>query len=366
MTRARQVKAKPKRKADKKRTLRQVDDSILQLRLTIQESCPRIWREVLVPAEFPLSDLHLVIQAAMGWSNREVHQFEMEDKGYAPPEQAAGSGLEDEQEVTVGALLPRPKMSIYYAYDYIRGDYFEVDVRLVQRQAKQEGEIYPRCIAGAHAGPLEGGEGIWTYNEMAEAWRMKEEIDEETRRWLGPAFDPDRFDLEETDRQVRAYRELAESQGPGTTRGDEEEFEPWGEDDEDWLFPYDANEGPDPERWLELDESERIEAVMGYHEVMQRELGQRGADPALHAMMHAVVETQLADGSLKAVPAALERLEGQGLSRHDAVHAIGGIVAKHLWRMMKEQVEFDEERYNSELGRLTRESWEALADEDTE
>jgi hypothetical protein len=28
---------------------------------------------------------------------------------------------------------------------------------------------------------------------------------------------------------------------------------------------YDADKAPDPEEWLELDESERIDAVMAYH-----------------------------------------------------------------------------------------------------
>jgi hypothetical protein len=28
---------------------------------------------------------------------------------------------------------------------------------------------------------------------------------------------------------------------------------------------YDANKAPDPEEWLELDESERIDAVIAYH-----------------------------------------------------------------------------------------------------
>ena len=49
--------------------------------------------------------------------------------------------------------------------------------------------------------------------------------------------------------------------------------------------------------------------------------------PRLHAAVHAVVETQLASGAPPETRRALERLLAGGLPRHEAVHAIGLIVA---------------------------------------
>lgn len=43
-----------------------------------------------------------------------------------------------------------------------------------------------------------------------------------------------------------------------------------------------------------------------------------------------VAENQLAEAYLLAVE-ALARLRRDGLSRHDAVHAIGSVLAEHLW-----------------------------------
>jgi hypothetical protein len=55
---------------------------------------------------------------------------------------------------------------------------------------------------------------------------------------------------------------------------------------------YEANEQPDSETWLQLDEIERVERVMDYHRRTRVEL----ANPKLHAMTHVVVENQLALG----------------------------------------------------------------------
>ena len=61
---------------------------------------------------------------------------------------------------------------------------------------------------------------------------------------------------------------------------------------------YEANEQPHSEIWLELDESERIDAVMDYH----RRTGVKLENPELHAIAHVVVENQVALGEATSVP----------------------------------------------------------------
>jgi hypothetical protein len=43
---------------------------------------------------------------------------------------------------------------------------------------------------------------------------------------------------------------------------------------------YDADQAPDPEIWLELDESERVELVMAYHHRNGLSVGQCSKSPA--------------------------------------------------------------------------------------
>ena len=67
---------------------------------------------------------------------------------------------------------------------------------------------------------------------------------------------------------------------------------------------YEADEQPHSEVWLELDESERIDAVMDYHRRTRVKL----ENPELHATAHVVVENQVALGEATSVPATLDRL----------------------------------------------------------
>jgi len=71
---------------------------------------------------------------------------------------------------------------------------------------------------------------------------------------------------------------------------------------------YDPDEGPDPKEWLEMDEASRILLIETYHEEHGLSLGDPGAKERnkMHAVFHAVVETQVALG--------LECAAGQALS----------------------------------------------------
>jgi hypothetical protein len=52
--------------------------SVLQLRISLEEIRPVIWRRVLVPGRVRLDRLHVMFQAAMGWTDSHLHQFRVE------------------------------------------------------------------------------------------------------------------------------------------------------------------------------------------------------------------------------------------------------------------------------------------------
>lgn len=81
---------------------------------------------------------------------------------------------------------------------------------------------------------------------------------------------------------------------------------------------YDPDIAPAPPDWLALDLAERIRAAKNFH--MQARI-KASKD---HAYLHVYVETQLAAGYKPGVR-ALHRLQGQGLSRHEAIHALGRV-----------------------------------------
>ena len=93
---------------------------------------------------------------------------------------------------------------------------------------------------------------------------------------------------------------------------------------------YDAMKAPDPAQWLELDEQERLGLVQKYHKLIGDEL----PNALIHAVMHTIVENQLAMADEK-VQQTFNRLLAEGLDRHDTLHAIGSVLAKQMWGAMQ-------------------------------
>ena len=121
---------------------------------------------------------------------------------------------------------------------------------------------------------------------------------------------------------------------------------------------YEADKAPDPEEWLELDESERIDLVIDYHRRAKKPVGQ---DKKLHAIAHIIVESQVAMGDATVVPATLNRLMQEGLNRHDAIHAIASVLMGIIVDMFKnrdKQVDINAQ-YGRELSELTAASWQS-------
>ena len=119
---------------------------------------------------------------------------------------------------------------------------------------------------------------------------------------------------------------------------------------------YDPDKAPDPAGWLAGDEARRIELVSSYH----RRAGVRLPSLRGHSTLHVIVENQLATAEA-AVVETLERLQGEGLTRHAAVHAIGSVLLEHLnWLMQEAEAPSDVEpnaRYFKRLERLTAAGW---------
>jgi len=82
-----------------------------------------------------------------------------------------------------------------------------------------------------------------------------------------------------------------------------------------------------------------------------------------HLLIHEMVEKQLAENDPPEVGRVLHRLLANGLSRHEAVHAIGTVVAREALAMLRQGRELDKEVYVRELQELTVESYrQSVAD----
>jgi hypothetical protein len=120
---------------------------------------------------------------------------------------------------------------------------------------------------------------------------------------------------------------------------------------------YDPYKAPDPKEWSDMDEQERINLIEQYH----RRAGIRLPNVTVHAVIHAVIETQIALGDELPVRRTLERLMSEGLDRHDALHAIGSVLAGHMHDLLSRPKTTSKadpnEPYYAALERLTAEEW---------
>ena len=117
---------------------------------------------------------------------------------------------------------------------------------------------------------------------------------------------------------------------------------------------YNPSQTPNAAEWLELDEQERIDPAETYHRKARIKL----PDTRMHATFQAVVVNQIAEGH-EPVVRAMKLLTSTGLSRHDAIHAIGSVFAEHLFEVMNggsADVRTAAD-YDATVERLTTESW---------
>ena len=114
---------------------------------------------------------------------------------------------------------------------------------------------------------------------------------------------------------------------------------------------YDPERAPDPATWLQMPKQERQRHVRMAHLALVEAM--RGHELQLHAGMHEAVETQLAENAPPQVAATLARLQGAGMSRHEAIHAIARVFMRRMQVVLTTEQPFDDDAYVAELVELT-------------
>jgi hypothetical protein len=119
---------------------------------------------------------------------------------------------------------------------------------------------------------------------------------------------------------------------------------------------YNPEHAPVGNEWLEIDEDERLMLVEQYHRDARIRLPKSAR--RVHATMHTIVENQLALND-EPVVKALDRLMREGLTRHDALHAIGYLVSEQIYDILKhnETPDASKARYYAAIERLTAAAW---------
>jgi hypothetical protein len=93
----------------------------VQVRASIDRIEPQIWRRLVVPLHFNLRELHLVLQAAFGWMNAHLHEFEIGGLRFGDEADAERAEDDprafDEMEVRLRDFTREPGTTFRYVYD---------------------------------------------------------------------------------------------------------------------------------------------------------------------------------------------------------------------------------------------------------
>jgi len=173
------------------------------LRIELEDIEPLIWRRILVPANITLATLHDLLQLVMGWTNSHLHSFQIGDREFG----MGGTDLEEmqmlnEKKYKLDAVLGDSIREFIYEYDF--GDSWRHRITVTTVANPKTDWSYPLCIAGARAAPPDDVGGVPGYEEFLSAiTNPKHEEHSRMLTWIGGAFDPEGFDLNEINRTLR-------------------------------------------------------------------------------------------------------------------------------------------------------------------
>ncbi|MFI9384341.1 hypothetical protein [Kutzneria sp. NPDC052558] len=126
---------------------------VYQLKVSLRRVRPSVWRRVEVDGDIRLGDLHVVIQAVMGWGGDHLHQFTINGKQFSDGSYDLDIG--DEWRVDLADVLPRPGATADYLYDF--GDSWLHAIKVEAIHDAEPDVVYPRCVGGKGTRPGEDG-----------------------------------------------------------------------------------------------------------------------------------------------------------------------------------------------------------------
>jgi hypothetical protein len=181
------------------------NDTIYQLKVMLRHSKPPIWRRVQVPADISLARLHQILQVVMGWTDSHLHQFVVGRTLIGVPDPDFGMEVKNERNVKLSQVVRGEKSKFAYEYDF--GDNWQHDILVEKVLQAEPGARYPICLTGKRAGPPEDCGGVWGYDDLLEVIGNPSSPEhDEMLEWLGGEFDPEAFDVDAVNEELRPYQ----------------------------------------------------------------------------------------------------------------------------------------------------------------
>lgn len=200
------------------------EPKIYQLKITIKDIKPPIWRRILISDQVNFHELHLAIQDFFNWGNYHLHEFHF-PREKNPRHKISLLGLDPdgnlpddldsdflnhydarEDEVRLYDVFSKNCLIGGYLYDF--GDNWEHSIKLEKVYPFKKGFKGPLCVGGKRAAPPEDCGGSWGYQDLLEILSNKNHREyNEMKEWVGSTFNPEKMDVQMNKLTLRQIEE---------------------------------------------------------------------------------------------------------------------------------------------------------------
>jgi hypothetical protein len=137
--------------------------AIARLKITLEDVKPQVLRRIDVPLTIRLDRLHIVLQAALGWTNTHLWEIRAGDIGWGPQdEDDFGDGpLDAGKTRLIDVLEDVGAKTLHYFYDF--GDGWEHTIKIERLLDPMPGTDYPALLEAKGRCPPEDVGGPFGY-----------------------------------------------------------------------------------------------------------------------------------------------------------------------------------------------------------
>jgi hypothetical protein len=170
------------------------DDSHAWRTVQISIGGTDVWRRLLLPQSFNLSDLHRVILKLFNWSGSQPHKFTFD---YISESDLLDSKEAVKENVSIKELADNYLSELNYEYGA------RWTVKIIFSPCNDTNIKKPLCVAGGNSPPPEEVEGPLRFRRFISALEINDESEKEAaRNELGKNFNPSAFDINECNKNL--------------------------------------------------------------------------------------------------------------------------------------------------------------------